>query len=81
MSMKLLAIVTVIFLCAGTGPAQSNFNAAAVDAYLQPYVQSGNFAGDVRVERNGKVIFEKAYGFADRERGIRNTPATRFHIA
>jgi len=81
MSMKLLAIVTVIFLCAGTGPAQSNFNAAAVDAYLQPYVQSGNFAGDVRVERNGKVIFEKAYGFADRERRIRNTPATRFHIA
>lgn len=75
------AIVIVIFICAGTGLAQSNFSAAAVDAYLQPYVRTGNFAGAVLVERNGTIIFEKAYGFADREQRIRNTPATRFHVA
>jgi CubicO group peptidase (beta-lactamase class C family) len=38
-------------------------------------------AGDVLVEKRGKVVFEKAYGFADREHRIPNTAATRFHIA
>jgi CubicO group peptidase (beta-lactamase class C family) len=66
---------------ASVGLAQNNSTAAAMDRYLQPYVQSGNFAGAVLVERNGKILFEKGYGFADREHGIRNTPGTRFHIA
>ena len=63
------------------GLAQNNANPSAVDAYLQPYIQSGNLAGDVLVEKNGKVVFEKAYGYSDRERPIRNTASTRFHIA
>ena len=61
--------------------AQNNANPSAIDAYLQPYIQSGNLAGDVLVEKNGKVVFEKAYGYSDRERRIRNTASTRFHIA
>jgi D-alanyl-D-alanine carboxypeptidase len=81
MSMRPLAILIGIAFCASRSLAQSNSNAAAIDAYLQPYVRSGNFAGDVLVEKNGKVIFEKAYGFADREHRVRNTAATRFHIA
>lgn len=52
-----------------------------IDAYVAPYAQSGNFSGVVRVERDGKLVFERAYGLADRERGVRNTPQTRFHIA
>jgi CubicO group peptidase (beta-lactamase class C family) len=79
--MRPLAILIGIAFCAGRSLAQSNSDAAAIDTYLQPYVRSGNFAGDVLVEKDGKVIFEKAYGFADRERHVRNTPATRFHIA
>jgi CubicO group peptidase (beta-lactamase class C family) len=55
--------------------------AAAIDTYLQPYVESRNFAGEVLVEKNGKVVFEKAYGFADRERHLRNTAKTKCHIA
>ena len=79
--MRPLAAVVIIAACAGEGLAQNNYNPAAIDAYLQPYVQSGNFAGDVLVEQNGKVILEKAYGFSDRERRIHNTASTRFHIA
>ena len=76
-----LAILLVIALRAGGGNAQGNSKAEDIDTYLQPYVQSGNFSGVALVEKGGKVIFEKAYGFADRERGIHNTPETRFHIA
>jgi CubicO group peptidase (beta-lactamase class C family) len=52
-----------------------------IDRYLRPYVRSNNFSGAVLVSQNGKAIFERAYGFADRERGVRNTMATRFHVA
>jgi CubicO group peptidase (beta-lactamase class C family) len=75
------AIVIIIFFSAKESIAETNSPAAAVDAYLQSYLQSGNFSGDVLVQKRGKVIFERAYGFADRERRIRNTTATRFHIA
>src|SRR6266567_8258371 len=81
MSVRPLAIVIVMSFCVGGSVAQKDSTAAAIHTYLQPYAQSGNFAGDVLVVKSGKVIFEKAYGFADREHHIRNTSATRFHIA
>ena len=63
-----LAIASIIAFCAGGSVAQRNATATAIHTYLQPYAQSGNFAGDVLVEKNGKVVFEKAYGFADQEK-------------
>jgi CubicO group peptidase (beta-lactamase class C family) len=56
-------------------------SADAIDSYVRGYADGGNFSGVVRVERDGKVLFERAYGYADRARKIANTPATRFHIA
>jgi len=76
-----LAAVILIVCYASRSQGQNKISAAAIDAYLQPYVRTGNFAGDVLVEKNSKVVFEKAYGFADRERHIRNSRTTRFHIA
>ena len=76
-----LAAGIVIVFCTVAGSAQDNSVAAKIREYLQPYIRSGNFAGDVLVEKDGRVVFEEAYGFADREHGILNTPATRFHIA
>jgi len=81
MRLRRFAAVTSVALFAGASVAQDRFSAAAIDAYVQPYVQSANFAGDILVEKNGKVIFEKAYGFADREHRVPDTTATRFHIA
>src|SRR5437870_10102834 len=84
-AMSLMKTLALIFLSIGLSvsklAAQNSVDAAAIDSYLNPYVQSGNFAGDVLIEKNGSVIFEKAYGFADREKGARNSSATRFHIA
>ena len=81
MCIRYLATAILIVFPLALSQGQSELNPAAIDAYLEPYVHSGNFSGDVLVEKNGKIIFEKAYGLADRERGIRNTPAARFHIA
>jgi CubicO group peptidase (beta-lactamase class C family) len=41
---------------------------------------AGKFSGDVLIAKDGKLIFEQAYGLADRERKIPNTLETRFRI-
>ena len=40
-----------------------------------------SFSGVVRVDRGGEVFFAKAYGLADRARGIPNAVDTRFGVA
>jgi len=47
---------------------------------LEVEVGSDKFAGAVLVARDGKPIFEQAYGLADREHNIPNTLKTRFRI-
>jgi CubicO group peptidase (beta-lactamase class C family) len=79
--MRRLALVTVLAAFAGASPAQDHAIPTAIDAYLQPYIQTRNFSGVVLVEKNGNVVFEKAYGFADQQRHTPNTPSTQFHIA
>ena len=79
--MSLIKTLAVIVLCINKSSAQNSLDLVAIDSYLNPYVRSGNFAGDVLVERNGRVIFERAYGFANREKRVRNNSTTRFHIA
>ncbi len=81
MCLRSLAIIILTAFCSGGSIAQNRSTSVAIDSYLQPYSQSGNFSGDVLVEKDGKIVFEKAYGFADREHRVRNTAATRFHIA
>ena len=54
---------------------------ARINAYLDAVSAAGFFSGTVVVGRHGRPIVERASGFAQREQGIRNTPATRFSIA
>lgn len=81
MYFKFFAILLGAISTAAATVAQTNSDATAIDAYIRPYVQSHNFSGVVLVEQSGSVILEKAYGFADREKHLRNKPDFRFHIA
>ncbi|WP_371803014.1 serine hydrolase domain-containing protein [Candidatus Lokiarchaeum ossiferum] len=40
-----------------------------------------HFSGVISIEERGKIIFEKAYGYADRSNKILNTVKTRFGMA
>ena len=56
---------------------------AQLTAVLDPYLTGldrDQFSGVVLIARDGKPVFEKAYGLAVRERSLENTPATRFNI-
>ena len=79
--MRIVLSLLGLTFCCEQALAQESSVAERVDAYLQPYVQSGNFSGAVLAKENGKIVFEKAYGFADRERKVPNTLETRFHVA
>jgi D-alanyl-D-alanine carboxypeptidase len=75
----LIAISAAGAIAQSPSPAPMDSN--PLDSYITPYVESNNFSGDVLVERDGKIIFQNAYGFADRAQKVPNTNTTRFHIA
>ena len=54
--------------------------AAALRERLEREVAAGRFAGAVLVARDGRSLFEGAYGQADRARNVANTLDTRFRI-
>ena len=54
--------------------------ARAAGAYLRSLADADEFSGVVLLARNGNPFFQEAYGLADRERKVTNTPKTRFNI-
>ena len=54
---------------------------ALIDARVKEYVDAGLFSGVVLVSQGSNVVYEKAFGFADRTFRVPNTTATRFQIA
>jgi len=54
--------------------------ARIVDSTVAPPLAEGRFAGVVMVAKDGRPVFAKGYGLADRERRIAHTPATPFMI-
>jgi CubicO group peptidase (beta-lactamase class C family) len=66
-------------------PADNGFAAdrlQRIDSYLQQNVDSGRIAGSVAlVLRDGKPVYERAFGWADKESGRRMTTDAMFRIA
>jgi len=52
-----------------------------IDAYLEPYQTLELFQGAVLIGRGEQVAFQKGYGYANVELGVRNTPAQAFRVA
>jgi D-alanyl-D-alanine carboxypeptidase len=53
---------------------------AALADHAAERARADEFAGAVLVARHGKVLFQDAWGRADRKAGTTNTPAMRFRI-
>ena len=51
-----------------------------IDKYVQQYVDNELFNGNVLVVRNDKTVFQKSYGFANKEWNIPNNADTKFRI-
>ena len=70
-----------LLLAATRIPAQDAPIARAIDAYVQPYVSTNNFSGQILVRRGTKTVYERNFGAADHNRISAVTPPTRFHVA
>ncbi len=89
---SLLVLFTSISLFAGQAPvtpvakpasvAKPPASVARIDRLLQKYVEEKQVAGVVAlVLRDGKPVYERAYGWSDKEAGRKMTAATLFRIA
>ncbi|ANE53524.1 hypothetical protein SY85_15555 [Flavisolibacter tropicus] len=54
--------------------------ATKADELLTAYHKQGKFTGTVLIAKEGKIVFEKGYGFADLNRQLPNSPTTEFRI-
>jgi len=52
-----------------------------LDEIIRAYCERDQFSGAVLVAKNGQLLLKRAYGMADVEHAVRNTPATRFRLA
>src|SRR5947207_2850747 len=55
-------------------------NVVRMDQIVQSYVVDHKFMGTVLVAQADQVIFNKAYGSANLEWGVLNTPTTKFRL-
>lgn len=74
---KIVMLLTIFFL---------SFSASAqeidkkIDVLIEKAVQLNRFNGSVLVCKNGKIIYEKAFGYQDAEKNIPNTLNTIYQI-
>jgi CubicO group peptidase (beta-lactamase class C family) len=75
-----LAFVTLCTLSAIAQDAKTQKALRDADNYIASQVAKGSFRGSVLVGINGKIAFEKGYGFANEEWSALNSPSTEFRI-
>jgi CubicO group peptidase (beta-lactamase class C family) len=78
----LLLIMTATIGIASTGHSTLQGSLEQkLETFMDEKALSDHFNGVVLVAKDGKAIFQKGYGFADKEAGIANQTDTEFRIA
>ncbi|MBX9626198.1 MAG: beta-lactamase family protein [Gemmataceae bacterium] len=78
----MLPLVLALGLAAPPDPVTPPADfAARAEQYMAGQVAVHDFSGTVLVAVDGRPIFRRAYGYANRDWDIPNTPDTRFRIA
>ncbi|MGB5287774.1 MAG: serine hydrolase domain-containing protein [Ignavibacteriaceae bacterium] len=52
-----------------------------IDSYIKPYLEMNAWSGLISIYQNGEPVFQKGYGYADKEWEIKNSSATKYRIA
>lgn len=59
----------------------SDSRAVAIDSFIAPFVDLAMFDGTVLVDVGGELRYQRSFGFAHYEHGVRHDRDTRFRIA
>lgn len=78
-SLKALILIIIQFITLGNAVAQNK--PAELDKLMKHCYANGIFNGTVLVSENGKVIYRKAFGYANNEKKQKLTPESSFNLA
>ncbi|NNE03617.1 MAG: serine hydrolase, partial [Eudoraea sp.] len=79
---KLLIKFILIGFCFHSANAQDMSSLESkIDEYIQPYLEMDAWSGVISIYEDGEPIFQKGYGYANREWKTDNTIKTKFRIA
>ncbi|HYP42395.1 MAG TPA: hypothetical protein VEQ18_00070, partial [Candidatus Nitrosocosmicus sp.] len=79
--MRILYIILFVCFLPGFSPAQTDAKVAQkLDDYFSALAKEGEINGNVLVAENGKVIYEKSFGYADFAAKRLNTKDTEFQL-
>ncbi|MEP7238834.1 MAG: serine hydrolase [Ferruginibacter sp.] len=73
-------IIAVLILLCSVFQVNAQQYATKIDSLINKAVNLKRFNGTVLVSKNGKIIFEKAYGYQDIQKKIINLPNTIFQV-
>lgn len=74
-------IITCCLLAVALTSSAQQTPAAAIDSLMKLFVQEKQFSGVVMVSQTGKVLYGRAFGYADKEKKVLNQVTTNFNIA
>ncbi len=80
MKLKLIIIIGILNMLL-LPPSSASSKLGEINDFLQGFHDIKQFNGNVLVSQNGKVIFEKGFGYANFEWDIKHTPESKFRIA
>lgn len=75
-----VTLLFLLLLLPCSAQRQSSDPAAQIDEIMQARSRDGDFSGVVLVARRGKVLYQRAFGLANREWNIPNDLKTKFEI-
>ena len=75
-----LTLVLLFLPMESSAQQQSSDPATRIDEIMQTRARAGDFSGVALVARRGQVLYQRAFGFANREWSIPNDLDTRFEI-
>ncbi len=77
------ALSGAALLAAGAAVGAVNVQSLAsrLRAHCEELARAGDLSGAVLLVENGRPLFRAAFGLADRERNLANTPETHFNLA
>ncbi len=76
-----ILLTLVLLLPVGLSAQQNDPRVDRLQAYLHAAADLGHINGSVLVAEAGQVLVDTAFGFANFELAVRNTPDTRFRVA
>lgn len=72
---------TTIFLLIVFGMVVTSAKSQGITDLLNGYCAYNRFQGSILISQNGKIVFQKSYGFADKDKNIQNDANTLFSLA